>query len=384
MIKSFKIRLLPTPEQEALLWNHVNCARFAWNWGLAYQLEKHENGDKYLSGYDLRKCLLALKSQEEYQWLSNVSSHMLSVVIMDLDATYKHFFKKICGKPKFKKKSKSKSAFPVRQDNLYFKNNAANIEKIGKIKYQTNYDIPQGRNIAKFSNPRISYVGNKWLLSFGMECENQALELTDDSMGLDLGVKILVYVVCGDKHISYPNINKTKRVKHLESKLRHLQRNVSRKYETNNNTRRYEKKWHKSNAILKCEEQIAHICRQLANIRKNYIHQTTAQLIKLRPHHVVMEDLNISGMMKNRHLSKAIQKQCLSEFIRQMRYKCEWNSIPFYQVDRFYPSSKTCSVCGSIKRDLKLKDRVFRCEDCGSVIDRDENAAINLSNHPVA
>lgn len=120
---------------------------------------------------------------------------------------------------------------------------------------------------------------------------------------------------------------------------------------------------------------------ELGNIRLNHIHQATNKIIKLRPYRVVMEDLNITGMMKNKHLSEAIQEQCLYEFMRQIKYKCEFNGIQFVQVDKFYPSSKTCSCCGSIKSDLKLKDRVYVCPECGLVIDRDKNASINLGNY---
>jgi len=141
------------------------------------------------------------------------------------------------------------------------------------------------------------------------------------------------------------------------------------------------KKFIKTNNIVKLEKKIKLIHRKLSNIRLNHIHQATNKIIKLRPYRIVMEDLNITGMMKNKHLSKAIQEQCLYEFIRQMKYKCEFNGIEFIQVDRFYPSSKTCSRCGSIKKDLKLKNRVYVCSECGLVIDRDKNASINLGNY---
>ena len=144
----------------------------------------------------------------------------------------------------------------------------------------------------------------------------------------------------------------------------------------------YEDKWHKSNNILKTEEQIRKIHNKLSNIRKNYIHQTTHEIIEIKPKKIVMENLNVSGMMKNKHLSKAIQEQCFYEFIRQVKYKCEWNGIEFEQADRFYPSSKTCSCCGHVKKNLKLKDRIYVCDKCGTIIDRDVNAAINLMNYP--
>ena len=179
----------------------------------------------------------------------------------------------------------------------------------------------------------------------------------------------------------FHNINKSQRVRKLKSKLKHLQRNVSRKYDTNNRLKVYEDKWHKSNKIIKLEKQIAEIYRKLANIRNNYLHQTTHYLVSLNPKQITIEDLDVSRMMKNRHLSRAIAEQCLYEFRRQIEYKSEERGIKVVVVPRFYPSSKTCSCCGNYKKDLKLSYRIYRCEHCGSVIDRDFNAALNLERY---
>ena len=381
MIKGFKVRLFPNEVQTQLLWKHINVSRFVWNYALAEQFNHYKNGEKYINKYGMSDIFIALKQSEEYAWLKEVSAHTISNVCFDLDKAYTSFFKKIGGKPKFKKKGKCKNAFPVRYENVYFANDCVNIEKIGKIKYQSNKELPQGRNACKFTNPRIAFENNKWILSFGMECENQVQELNDFSVGIDLGIKELAVVAYGENHKVYKNINKSKRVKTLKHKLVHLQRKVSRKYETNNKHKVYDTKWYKSNGILKTEEQIRKICNQLANIRKDYTHQTTHEIISLLPKRVAMEDLNISGMMKNKHLSKAIAEQMFYEFIRQMKYKCEYKGIEFVQVDRFYPSSKTCHKCGCIKHDLKLSDRTYVCSECGEVIDRDLNAAINLANY---
>ena len=214
-------------------------------------------------------------------------------------------------------------------------------------------------------------------MSFGKECENQVQELTDISMGIDLGVKDLAVVEFNGEQITFHNINKSKRMRSLKKKLKHTQRSISRKYEQN----RQGNKFVKTKNIEKEEQKLRKIYKKMDGIRKNYLHQTTHKLVSMLPKTVVMEDLNISGMMKNRHLSKAIAEQGFYEFIRQMRYKCEWNGIEFLQVDRFYPSSKTCSVCGNIKKDLKLSDRTYHCECCGTDIDRDYNAAVNLSRY---
>ena len=195
-------------------------------------------------------------------------------------------------------------------------------------------------------------------------------------MGIDLGVKVLCSVAFSGENIVIDNINKTINMKRKQKKLKRLQHKVSRKYHQNGSFK-------KTSNILKAEEQIRELSYHISMTRRNYIHQATHKFVSMRPYRVVMEDLNVSGMMKNKHLSKAIQEQCFYEFIRQMKYKCEWNSIEFIQVDRFYPSSKTCSCCGTINSNLKLGDRIYVCPECGLVIDRDYNAAINLMKYVV-
>ena len=377
MIKSYKIRLYPTKEQEALMWKHIGACRYIWNYMLAYQQEQYVNGEKHLSAFDMIKLLTPLKKDGEHEWLCEVSNASLGVVCRDLDKAYKGFFKKIARFPKFKSRKRSKKTYPVKDDRIYFINSKLmHIEKVGKIKYKTDFDLPQGRG-HKFTNPRISNVNGKWMLSFGMECENQAPVLTDISMGIDLGVKDLAIAEFNGTKITYRNINKTSKMKRLEKQRRHLERSISRKYEQNRRGNTFVK----TNNIMRSEERLKKMYARMTNIRTNYIHQTTHDLVSLLPKRVVMEDLNVIGMMKNRHLSKAIQEQCFGEFIRQMQYKCEWNGIEFVQVGRFYPSSKTCSCCGAIKRDLRLRDRVYVCAECGAEIDRDYNAAINLSRY---
>ena len=371
MIKSVKIRLLPTKEQELLMFKTIGCSRFAYNWALNRSNELYRLGEKY-SMANIRKEFTQLKKQDEFKWLNEVSNTTMVESMRNLDKAFRLFFKKKSQYPKFKSKRKSKQSFYVRYDSLYFKNDVCNIEKIGKVKFKTNYNIPD----CKYMNPYCSYDGKYWYLSFGFEHnENQVVLNKDLSIGIDLGVKDLAIVNVLDKPIK--NINKTKKVKKLKKRLKRLQRQVSRKYEAN----KCNNKFVKTNNIIKLEKQIKLLHRKLSNIRNNHIHQATNKIVKLYPYRVVMEDLNISGMMKNKHLSKAIQEQCLYEFIRQMKYKCEFNGIEFIQVDRFFPSSKKCSRCGEVKPNIKLKDRVYKCEYCGFEIDRDKNASINLGNY---
>lgn len=375
-IKSFKIRLYPTKEQEQLMWRHICSCRFIWNYMLAYQQAAYERGEKHLSAFDMINLLKPLKSDGEHEWLYDVSNTSLKNICRDLEEAYKRFFRRTAGFPKFKSRKRSRPAFPIRETLYFADEKFVSVEKLGRVRYKTDFDLPLGRG-HKFSNPRIAYANGKWMLSFGMECENQAPELTDKSMGIDLGVKDLAVAEFDGEMLKFHNINKSRRMRQLKKQLRHTQRSISRKYESNKRGNAYVK----TNNIVKQEDKLRRIHARIANIRSNYIHQTTHALVSMLPCRVVMEDLNVTGMMKNRHLSKAIAEQCFHEFLRQMQYKCEWNGIEFVQVGRFYPSSKTCSGCGTLKTDLKLSDRTYHCEHCGLTIDRDYNAAVNLSRY---
>lgn len=354
------------------MFKSVGVARFAYNWGLNRYNELLSLNEKPSKEIIKKEFNNTIKKQEEYKWLYEVSSQTISQVFSDLNNAFSNFYKKRARYPKFKSKRKSRQSFYVRYDALKFEDGKVNLEKIGKVKYKTNYNIP---NLNKYVNPRCSFDGKYWYLSFGFEHDENQVELNDISVGIDLGIKDLVTV----SHINSPikNINKSSKVRKLKKKLKRLQRQVSRKYEEN----KCGNKFVKTNNIIKLEKQIKLLYRKLSNIRKNHIHQATNKIIKLYPYKVVMEDLNVSGMMKNKHLSKAIAEQCFYEFIRQMKYKCEFNQIEFIQANRFFPSSKKCSCCGKIKRNLKLKDRVYKCDKCGFILDRDKNASINLSNY---
>jgi putative transposase len=375
MIKSYKIRIYPTKEQEASMWQHIGSCRFIWNYMLALQQRLYEEGKKHLSAFDMINLLKPLKNDGEHEWLSKVSSRTQQRVCQDLALAYDRFFKKTSGFPKFKSRKRSKPNYPIRET-LWFSERQVAIEKIGKAKYKTDFTLPLGRG-HKFSNPRISYVNGKWMLSFGIECENQAPTLTDKSMGIDLGVKDLAIAEYNGERIVFTNINKSHKMRQLNRNQKRLQRSISRKYEANRRGNSYVK----TRNIERCEDKLRKLYARITNIRMNYIHQCTHKLVSLLPQRIVMEDLNVQGMMKNKHLSKAVQEQCFYEFRRQMQYKCEWNGIELVLADRFYPSSKTCSCCGNVKHDLKLSDRVYKCDVCGAVIDRDYNAAINLSRY---
>lgn len=376
MIKAIKIRLKPTRDQEELMFKSTGIARFTYNWGLNKANELYEKGIKFNKATIKKEFNNTIKKDGEFKWLKEVSGQVTAQVFNDLNEAFSSFFKKRSKYPRFKTKKKSKKSFYVRHDAVKFADGKVNLEKIGNVEYTTNYDVP---NLDKYNNPRCSFDGRYWYLTLGFEHNENQVELNKDlSIGIDLGIKDLAIINVIDNPIK--NINKTVRVRKLKKKLRRLQRQISRKYEAN----KQGKKFLKTNNILNLEKKIKLIYRKLMNIRDNHIHQATNMIIRLRPYRVVMEDLNVTGMMKNRHLSKAIQEQKFYEFLRQMKYKCKFNSIEFVQVDRFYPSSKTCSGCGSINKNLKLNDRIYKCNECGLTIDRDKNASINLGNYKLA
>ena len=196
---------------------------------------------------------------------------------------------------------------------------------------------------------------------------------TSEGIGIDLGLKDLA--VCSDGN-TYKNVNKTQKVKKVEKRKRRLQRSISRKYNMNKEGVRYKK----TSNIIKREKKLLKVIKRLTNIRHNHLHQTTSEIVKRKPSFICIEDLNVRGMMKNKHLSKAIQQQGFYEFRRQIEYKSNWNNILVIIADRFFPSSKLCSCCGGIKKDLKLSDRIYRC-DCGNIIDRDYQASLNLKKY---
>ena len=370
MIMSKKVRLLPTKEQEQKMWQSVGSARFVYNWTLNRQKVNYKNGGKFIQDGELRKELTQLK-KGSLSWLNEVSNNVAKQAVKDCCIAYKKFFKKLSGKPKFKSKKKSRSSFYNDPIKLKVKENkSVLLEKIGWVK--TSEQLP----ICKYMNPRITYDNKYWYISVGVEINIKKEELTDVSLGIDLGLKDLA--ICSNGNI-YKNINKTKIVKKLEKKLKRKQKQCSKKYELNKTMKGESCQFNKTKNIYKIEDAIKLLHRRLNNIRNNYLHQVTNSIVKTKPYKIVIEDLNVKGMMKNGHLSKAIQKQCFYKFRQYITYKSELNGIELVVANRYFPSSKTCSECGCIKPELKLKDRIYKCSHCGAIIDRDLNAAINLS-----
>lgn len=380
MIKTIKVMLCPNNKQRTKLFECAGTARFVYNWALAYQQKNYEEGNKFVSDFELIKTLVELKrSNGNYKWLGAYSCSIAKQAIIDAGEAYRNFFKEKSKYPKFKSKKKSKPSFYVDTCAIRFTETHVKLEKLAKSKRPNKQKFNAVRLVergripidAKYSNPRVTFDGLNWWVSVGIEHEERTEIPTGEGVGIDLGIKDLA--ICSDHH-TYGNINKTETVRKLKKKKRKLQRKISKKYEKG-------ECYKKTSNIIKSEIQLLKLNRRLTNIHHNYIHQVTSEIVSRKPKFVVLEDLNVSGMMKNRHLAKSIQEQCFNEFYRQMQYKCKWNNIVFITAGRYYPSSKMCCECGSIKADLKLKDRTYICSECGNVIDRDYQASVNLKRY---
>ena len=384
MIKTIRVMLIPNNKQKTKLFQYANTARFAYNWALGREQENYKNGGKFISDGDLRKEFTQLKKTEEYAWLNEIDCDVPKQAIKDACEAYRNFFKGYTKFPRFKSKKYSVPKFY--QDNVKIKFTDTHVklmlvagkgkatskrnQKFCRIRLAEHGRIPTD---CKYCNPRIKYDGINWWITVGIEYEDSDTLPSNECIGIDLGIKDLS--ICSDGN-KYKNINKTQKIKKLEKRKRRLQRAISRKYEKNKEGGSY----YKTSNIIKREKELLKLNHRLTNIRQNYLHQTTSEIIKREPSFICIEDLNVKGMMKNRHLSKAVQQQCFGEFRRQIEYKSAWNNIPVIIADRFFPSSKLCSCCGNIKKDLKLSDRIYKCE-CGNVIDRDYQASLNLKRY---
>lgn len=381
MIKTLKVKLKPNNKQQTKMFQFAGAKRFAYNWTIAKEQENYKNGGKFIQDTVLRKEFTQLKKQEEYKWLYSISNNVTKQAIKDACLSYKRFFKGLSKSPKFKSKKHDRPSFYVDNIKIKFTNTHVKLENIAiskkKNKAKLNWirlceknKIPTD---CKYINPHVVFDGIDWYICVGIEYQDTEEIHANDGIGIDLGIKDLA--ICSDGN-TYKNINKTHKIKKLEKSKRRLQRRISKKYLKNKKGGRY----NKTSNIIKSEKRLLKIYHKLTNIRNNYLHQVTTEIINRKPMFITIEDLNVSGMMKNKHLSKAVQQQKFYEFRRQLEYKCRWNNIELRVVDRYFPSSKLCHECGSIKKDLKLNDRVYVCNECGNIIDRDYQASLNLKD----
>lgn len=375
-ITSFRMRLIPTDEQEEYLKQACGTARWAYNFALGIKDRMYKEQGLNVSGLDIRKALTKLKqSDEKYKWLKDLSNNITKQAIKDCDRAFNNFFKGVAKYPKFKNKKHVKQSFYVEHAKFNRKGYVW-IEKLHDIKLSKHWETKYLDKLNNYtiSNPRISFDGCFWYISFGVEVIYKRQKLTEEVIGIDLGIKNTA--ICSN-NIIYKNINKTKRVKKIEKKKRRLQRKLSKKYEMNKEAN----KFIKTHNIIKLEHQVTKLIRKLKNIREDNAHQISREIVNRRPKAIVMETLNIKGMMKNKHLAEKIQEQNWYKLLTCIKYKAENQGTIFIQVPRKYKSTQICSKCGR-EHKVILSERTYVC-NCGNNIDRDINSALNLMNYGI-
>ena len=375
LLKSFKTEINPTEEQKVKIRKTIGTCRFIYNFYLAHNKELHESGKKFMSSSQFRVWLNNefLPSHPEYSWIKEAYSKSVTQAVNNGQTAFKRFFNHKSAFPKFKKKGKS-------DVKMYFvKNNPKDcccerhrikIPSLGWVRIKEKGYIQTTKDGYVIKSGHVSIKADRYYVSVLIEIpDKRIVSNSSEGIGIDLGLKDFAIVSNGK---TYKNINKSAKLKKLEKKLIREQRSLSRKYENLKKGGSTQKR-----NIQKQRLKIQKLHHRIDNIRTDYINKTIAEIVKTKPSYITIEDLNVSGMMKNRHLSKAVASQKFYEFKTKLLAKCKENGIELRIVDRWFPSSKTCHCCKSIKKDLKLSDRIFRC-DCGYIEDRDFNAALNL------
>ena len=378
--RAYKIEINPTDDQKSKIHQTIGVSRFIYNFYIAHNKEIYEKEGKFVSGMDFSKWLNNeyIPNNQDKKWIKEVSSKATKQAIMNGDKAFKDFFKKAKGFPRFKKKKNQdvKAYFPKNNKTDWtLERHRVKIPTLGWVRLKEFGYIPVN-SIVKSGT--VSQKADRYYVSILVEeTYIKISNPNNEGLGIDLGIKEFAICSNGNK---FKNINKTSTVKKIEKKLKREQRKLSRKYESlkirNKNIK--EGRATRQN-IQKQVVKVQRLHQRLANIRTDYINKTVFSIVKQKPSYITIEDLAVSNMMKNKHLSKAISSQKFFEFKTKLMSKCKQNNIELRIVDRFYPSSKTCSNCGKIKKDLKLSDRIYKC-DCGFTIDRDLNASINLKN----
>ena len=374
LLKSFKTEINPTIEQKAKIRKTIGTCRYIYNFYLAHNKELYAKDEKFMTGKSFSVWLNNeyLPQNPDKLWIKEVSSKSVKYSIENGCMAFTRFFKHQSGFPNFKKKGKS-------DVKMYFvKNNPKdcrcerhriNIPSLGWVRIKEKGYIPTTKDGYAIKSGHVSIKTGRYYISALVEISNNEIANTfNEGIGIDLGLKDFAIISNGK---TYKNINKSVKLKKLEKQLIREQRSLSRKYE---NLKKGEST---QRNIQKQRLKVQKLHHRINNIRTDYINKTIAEIVKTKPSYITIENLNVSGMMKNRHLSKAVASQKFYEFRTKLKAKCDENGIELRVVDRWYPSSKICHCCGAIKKDLKLSDRIYRC-DCGYVEDRDFNAALNL------
>lgn len=375
LLKSFKTEINPTEEQKIKIHKTIGTCRYIYNFYLFHNKELYTLGKKFMSGKSFSVWLNNdyLPNHQEYSWIREVSSKSVKHSIEDACTAFSRFFHHQSGFPRYKKKGRSNVKMYFVRNNpkdCLCERHRIKIPTLGWVRLKEKGYIPTSKDGYIIKSGTISMKAGRYYVSALVEVTDPVRDSCfSDGVGIDLGLKNLAIISNGTV---YRNINKTARIRKLEKQLRRAQRKLSRKYE---NLKKGEPT-QKAN-IRKQKLKVQKLHQRLENIRTDYINKTISEIAKTKPSHITVEDLNVSGMMKNRHLSKAVASQKFYEFRTKLKTKCEEFGIELRIVSRWYPSSKICHCCGHIKKDLKLSDRVYRCA-CGYIEDRDFNAALNL------
>ena len=375
MLKSFKTEINPTEEQKVRIRKTIGTCRFIYNFYLAHNKELHESGRKFMSNSQFRVWLNNeyLPSHPENSWIKEAYSKSVTQAVNDGQTAFTRFFNHKSAFPKFKKKGKSDVKMYFVRNNpkdCYCERHRIKIPSLGWVRIKEKGYIPTTKDGYVIKSGHVSIKADRYYVSVLIEIpDHRIVNNSSEGIGIDLGLKDFAIVSNGK---IYKNINKSAKLKKLEKKLAREQRGLSRKYENLKKGGSTQKR-----NIQKQRLKIQKLHHRIDNIRTDYINKIIAEIVKTKPSYITIEDLNVSGMMKNRHLSKAVASQKFYEFKTKLLAKCKENGIELRIVDRWFPSSKTCHCCKSIKKDLKLSDRIFRC-DCGYIEDRDFNAALNL------
>ena len=383
MLRAYKTEIKPTQKQIQKINQSIGICRWLYNSYLAKNKElykQYKDGliDKkqsFMSANDFDKYINhEVKTLEEYIWINSCGSKARKKAICNAETAYKKFFKRQSKFPRFKKKAKSdvKLYFPKNNKGDWkVERHRINIPTLGWIQLKEKGYIPT-KAIVKSGT--VSKKADRYYVSVLIEVEEKYQVNSNEGIGIDLGLKD--FAICSNGK-TYKNINKTKKVKKLEKKLKREQRKLSRKYENLKERNKLNGDKATRQNIQKQVTKVQRLHQKLTNIRTNYINKTVSEIVKQKPSYITIEDLNVRGMMKNKHLAKSVAQQKFYEFRTKLNNKCNVLGIELRIVDRFYPSSKLCHSCGQIKKDLKLSDRVYKC-DCGYEEDRDYNASINL------
>ena len=375
MLRSFKTEIDPSQEQKVRINRTIGTCRYVYNFYLAHNKELHDKGEKFMSGKSFSVWLNNeyIPDNPDKAWIKDVYSKAVKKSIEDGCTAFTRFFKHQSAFPKFKKKGRSDVKMYFVRNNpkdCACERHRINIPTLGWVRLKEKGYIPTTKGGWKIRSGTVSMKAGRYYVSVLVEMPaTDIANNSNEGVGIDLGLKEFAVVSNGR---TYQNINKSGRIRKLEKQLRREQRCLSRKYENlkkGGATQRAN--------IQKQKLKVQKLHHRIDNIRTDHINKTIAEIVKTKPSYITIEDLNVSGMMKNRHLSKAVASQKFYEFRRKLKVKCDDNGIELRIVDRFYPSSKKCHCCGCIKKDLKLSDRIYRCA-CGYVEDRDFNASLNL------